>query len=146
MGIKERQAFRKERRQKIEELIKLGKGMQDLPLSAKKGDYQQIFKQVWPFLQEAFSFIKLLKVTGPKVDATMDELIKLGNAISTTNDSNAQTQFQEKMMLVWGPLRTLLDIIIAFSPPKVDKVLDKIIEIGDWLTDSKLVENASLTA
>ncbi len=146
MGIKERQAFRKERRKKIEELIKLGKGLDTLPLSAKQGDYQKVFKQVWPFLQEAFSFIKLLKVTGPKVDTTMDELIKLGNAISTTNDTAAQTQFQEKMMLVWGPLRTLLDIIIAFSPEKVDKVLDKIIEIGDWLTDGKLQENSSLTA
>lgn len=145
MGLKERQAFRKERRKKIDELAKLAKNLQHLPLSAKAGDYKEVFSQIWPFLHEAFVFIKFLKVTGPKVDAAMDELIKLGEAINTTGDAAAQTKFQDKMMIVWGPLRTILDIIIAFSPEKIDKVLDKIIEVGDWLTDTKSDENAPLT-
>lgn len=75
----------------------------------------------------------------------MDELIKLGDAIVSTGDKTAQTQFQEKMGIVWLPLRTILEIVIAFSPPKVDNVLDKIIEIGNWLSNSDHDASAPLT-
>lgn len=132
-----RREIRKQRKEKINTLIDLGKQLPDLPTNITASNYQEVFKSYWPFLKEAFSFIKAFKITGQKTDATMDELIQLGNAIADNSDTVAQAKFQEKLSGIWSPIRIILNLIMTFSSDKVDDVLDKVIEVGDWITENK---------
>jgi hypothetical protein len=139
-----RQAARKERRKKINELIDLGGKLKDLPDDIKKGDFPKVFAQVWPFLRTAFEFIKVLRVTGPQVDHIMDELVAMGNNM-IENPNTDPTLFQQKMNIVWGPTRTILNLITMFTAPKVDNVIDRIIEVGDWVAGIKVEADTALT-
>jgi hypothetical protein len=140
----ERRAARKERRKKLNQLIDLSSDLKDLPDDLKKGDFQKVFKQVWPFLKTSFEFVKILKVTGPQVDHIMDELIVMGNNL--IENSNADpTLFQQKVNIVWGPVRTILNLVTMFTAPKVDNVIDRIIEVGDWIGGIKVEAETALT-
>ncbi|MGE0635800.1 MAG: hypothetical protein AB7P01_05120 [Bacteroidia bacterium] len=132
-----RREMRKQRREKMNTLLDLGKNIPDLPTTITADNYQQVFRSYWPFLKEAFSLIKALKITGQKTDDTMDELIKLGISIAENNDGDAKAKFQEKLSGIWSTIKTVFNLIMTFSPDKVDNVIDKIIEVGDWITGDK---------
>jgi hypothetical protein len=35
---------------------------------------------------------------------------------------------------IWNPVKTVLGIIVTFTNDKIDKIINDIIEIGDWMT------------
>jgi hypothetical protein len=139
-----RRASRKERRKKLNQLINLSANLKDLPNDLKKGDFPKVFAQVWPFLKTAFEFIKVLRVTGPQVDHIMDELILMGDNM-IKNPNADPTLFQQKVAIAWGPARTILNLVTMFTGPKADNVIDRIIEVGDWIGGLKVEEDTPLT-
>jgi hypothetical protein len=40
-------------------------------------------------------------------------------------------------MQFWQPVKSILGIVITFTDDKVDKVINDIIKIGDWITEEK---------
>ncbi|WP_423126910.1 hypothetical protein [Gaoshiqia sp. Z1-71] len=134
----QRKIQRAEKQEQFKLLVKAAEQVDiqvDLDGSPK---FVDVFNQVWPVLQPALNYLKLLSITGPKVDQALQFVIDLGVRISTGSASEEeQTEFIKKLDLVWGPLKIGLGIAKSFTNDKVDDILDKIIEIGDWITDNE---------
>jgi hypothetical protein len=96
------------------------------------------FNQVWPILKPVLEYAEIVKITGPGADKAIRAVIDLGERVSTGNASETeQTEFIRKLDNIWQPLKTVLGIIVTFTNDKVDKVINDIIEIGDWITEDK---------
>jgi hypothetical protein len=96
------------------------------------------FNQVWPILKPVLEYAEIVKITGPGADKAIRAVIDLGERVSTGNASETeQTEFIRKLDNIWQPLKTVLGIIVTFTNDKVDKVINDIVEIGDWITEDK---------
>ena len=109
-----------------------------IDLDQAEPKFADAFNQVWPILKPVLEYAELIKITGPDVDKVIRAVIDLGERVSTGAASEAEkTEFISKLDKVWEPAKTALGIIVTFTGEKVDKVIDKIIEIGDWITEEK---------
>lgn len=96
------------------------------------------FNSIWQILQPALEYAELIRITGPKADAGIRAVIDLGARISTGNASEQeQTLFIQKYDVIWGFASQALEIIKTFTDDKADEVIDKVIDIGDWMASQK---------
>ena len=132
-----RKAKRLARRQKINEMIEAAKNVPDLSDSDFMEDYKSKFDKVWPVLLPALEFAEQLKVTGKKADAAINELIAIGNSMAEGKATDDQADdFQDKLEDIWKYVRMALSAATVLTNDDVDDVIDKIIGIGDWITDT----------
>jgi len=96
------------------------------------------FNSIWLILQPALEYAELIRITGPKVDGIIRTVLDLGERISTGNASpQEQTLFIQKYDAIWGIASQALEIIKTFTDDKADEVIDKVIDIGDWMSAQK---------
>jgi len=96
------------------------------------------FNSIWQILQPALEYAELIRITGPKADAIIRTVLDLGARISTGNASaQEQSLFIQKYDAVWGIASQALEIIKTFTDDKADVVIDKVIDIGDWMASQK---------
>lgn len=96
------------------------------------------FNAVWDILQPALEYAELIKITGPKADTIIRTVIDLGTRISTGDaSSEEQSEFVQKFDSIWGIAGQALEIIKTFTDDKIDEVLDKVIDISDWMAAQK---------
>jgi hypothetical protein len=133
----ERKEFKSLRKSKFADIISaVGKSKIDIDLDVAEPQFVTAFNQVWPILKPILEYAEMVKLTGPGADKGIRIVIDLGNRISTGAASDAeQTAFIGTLDTVWGPVKTVLGILSTFTDDKVDAVLNKIIEIGDWITE-----------
>ena len=76
-------------------------------------------------------------MTGEKTDAALNELVAIGDSMVQGNASQAEvTAFQSKLEHIWKFVRMALSAATVLTNDDVDEVIDKIIGIGDWITDT----------
>ena len=96
------------------------------------------FNSIWVILKPALEYAELIRITGPKADAAIRTVLDLGARISTGNASDEeQTLFIQKYDAIWGFASQALEIIKTFTDDKADEVIDKVIDIGDWMSSEK---------
>lgn len=96
------------------------------------------FNSIWKILQPALEYAELIRITGPKIDVIIRSVLDLGTRVSTGNASaQEQTLFIQKYDAVWGIASQALEIIKTFTDDKADEVIDKVIDIGDWMASQK---------
>ena len=125
-----RQARRELRKSKFQDfLIKV----QEAPeLPEETPNYQERFNEYWPAAKAALEYIALSKITGKATDAKIEDVIRLGDDVA---NGNFDTQFREKLAEIWKVVRVALIAVVVFiTKDDVDEKIDKIIEIGDWLS------------
>ena len=143
----ERRAIRREKREMRKTLRNLRKDkFSEIRAVAEQTDitidldnaepkFVDAFNQVWPILKPVLEYAELVKITGPGADKAIKTGIEIGERISTGTVSDAeQTEFINKLGTVWQPAKTALGIIVTFTNDKADKVINDIVEIGDWIT------------
>jgi hypothetical protein len=65
-------------------------------------------------------------------------MIHIGHRISTGDASDTeQAMFIGYLDSVWDILEKVLGILKSFTPDNVDKVIDHMLEVGDWITDNE---------
>jgi hypothetical protein len=105
----------------------------DLDLKEKL-PYKEKFKQVWPAVKPTLEFAIILRFTGEKFDMTAKQIVVAGDILYGNQLSEPDAiDFLAKLSSVWENIDTVLEIVKVASDDKTDAVLDKIIEIGDWL-------------
>ncbi|MEO9802995.1 MAG: hypothetical protein ABJF04_07095 [Reichenbachiella sp.] len=131
-----RRAKRKERRKLLRELIEKLSGRDiSFEISDKEGanpPFIQIFKEIWPILDPALKFLIAMRLTKERVDKVLEDIHKAGQLLAS-GGAEHENEFREKFRNVWDDIEPKLEFIQIVTPNKVDKVLDDIIEIGDWI-------------
>ncbi|MCU0371604.1 MAG: hypothetical protein MUC31_09340 [Bacteroidales bacterium] len=109
-----------------------------IDLDTTEPKFADAFNQVWPILRPILEYAELVKITGPEADKVIRAVIDIGGRISTGAASEAEkTEFIQKLDNIWQPVKTVLGIIVTFTNDNVDNVINKIIEIGDWITEER---------
>ena len=134
-----RRMLRKEKKSKFNAILTAaGSSSITIDLDAAEPKFIEAFNQVWPILKPILEYAELVKITGPGADKVIRTLIDTGERISTgTAGPGEESVFITTLDSIWQPVKTVLGIIITFTDDKVDKVINDIIEIGDWITGDK---------
>lgn len=99
--------------------------------------YEEQFAKVWPAVKAVLEFGISLKVTGPKFDQSLTGFIELGDSMASDDEitDERSKELVEKFREVWSWMQTILTVVKVFTGDDADKVIDKIIEVGDWILD-----------
>lgn len=129
---KERKQLRKA---KFDELMTKVDEVPDFPEDGTAPDYVIRFKTYWPLAKAAMQFAEVSRITGPKMDLHIQRIVELGDARVNNPDNNPDSEFIQKIQRAWKVVRTILITITVFiTKDKTDEKIDKLIEIGDWIT------------
>jgi hypothetical protein len=130
-----RKLNRKERKKAFKKFLEAIMVFKDLDLKEKL-PYKDKFKQVWPAIKPTLEFATILKFTGEKFDLAARQIVLTGDNLagSQFKESDA-VDFLAKLAGIWENIESVLEIAKVVSDDKTDAVLDRIIEIGDWLFD-----------
>lgn len=133
----ERQAQRQERKQKLEALISAAENVPEMSDSEMMQNYEKQFDKVWPLMKAALQFAASLRVTGNKADAALEEIVTIGDRMAAGDATAAdKDQFEQKLSKIWGVARMGISAAMVLTNDKVDAVLEKVLGIGDWITDT----------
>jgi hypothetical protein len=128
-----RKQHRKERKEAFDKLIEALKAFMDIDLKEKL-PYKDKFKQVWPAVKPTLEFAVILNVTGEDFDTTAKQLILYGDGLFNKDLTEQEAVgFLGDLKDIWNTVEPALDTLKIVVPDKVDAVIDKIIEIGEWL-------------
>lgn len=131
-----RKTLRKVRKTKFKAIIDAA-GIVNInfDLDAAEPKFADAFNQIWPVLKPILEYAELVKITGTGADKVIRTVIDLGERISNgTASSGEQSAFISTLDNIWNPVKTVLGIIVTFTNDKIDKIINDIIEIGDWMT------------
>lgn len=128
-----RRLNRMERKQAFGKFLEAIMIFKDISLKEKLS-YKDKFKQVWPAVKPTLEFATILKFTGEKFDMTAKQIVVTGDNLYGNEISDTEAiDFLAKLSGIWENIDNVLEIVKAVTDDKSDAVLDKIIEIGDWL-------------
>jgi hypothetical protein len=128
-----RKQYRKEHKQAFDKFVEAIKAFMEIDLKEKL-PYKQKFNQVWPALKPTIEFLIVLRVTREKFDTPANEVIILGDSLYGKDFTDQEAlDFLSKLSEIWETVESVLEILKIVVPDRTDAVIDKIIEIGDWL-------------
>jgi hypothetical protein len=132
-----RKKLKKEKVAKFKAIIEAaGTTKITIDLDVAEPKFIDAFNQIWPLLKPVLEYAEVIKLTGPGADKVIRTVIDLGGRVSTGNASESeQTDFTNTLDAIWQPVKAVLGIVVTFTNDKVDKVINDIIEIGDWITE-----------
>jgi hypothetical protein len=129
---KERKAIR---RSKFDELITRVRNVQDFPDDGSTPVYETDFIIYWPVIRAALDFVESSKITRPKMDLQIQRIIQLGDGMAENPAYDPNSEFILIVQKTWRIIRSILIAISVFlTKEKTDERIDKLIEIGDWIT------------
>jgi uncharacterized protein YqgC (DUF456 family) len=128
-----RKQYRKERKKAFINLISTLKTFQEIDLKEKL-PYQEKFKQVWPAVKPTLEFIILLKITRERFDVPARKIVILGDKLSGMDITEEEAlDFLDDLGIIWDIAESALETLKIALGEKADAVIDKIIEIMEWL-------------
>ena len=125
----ERDQIRAKRKKNFQKLKDKFEKMADPPEDATR---EQKFKAYWPFFERVLIFLRDLKITKERADLKIDEIIEWGNSVKSGEAVGTSNQFAKRFGKAWKGIRFILKFA-SFIREKWDTVIDKIIDIGDFL-------------
>lgn len=124
---------RKERKQAYTKFLEAIMVFKDLELKEKLS-YKEKFRQVWPAIKPTLEFAVILKFTGDKFDMSARQVLVFGDQLygSEITDEGA-VEVLTRLSGIWENIESVLEIIKVITDDKTDAIIDKVIEIGEWL-------------
>lgn len=131
-----RKNLRKEKKAKFSAIVEAaGRTNITIDIDNAEPKFVDAFNQIWPLLKPVLEYAELVRITGPGADKVIRTVIDLGERISSGSASpSEQSAFISTLDTIWSPVKMVLGIIVTFTNDKVDKIINDIIEIGDWIT------------
>lgn len=131
-----RKQYRREKKAAFNKFLEAINAFKDIDL-AEKLPFKEKLKQVWPAIKPTLEFVIILRITGVKFDAEANQLVIFGDKLFkgevTEQDS---IDFLSDLADIWDTIESVLEILKIVVGDKADAVIDKIIEIGDWLFEN----------
>ena len=132
----ERQDRKTDRQGKFSKLMTKVKETQDFPEDVEDQDYGKNFKIYWPVVRAGLEFAESAKITREKMDLRIGHVIELGDGMAKDPKFDPESEFIQKVQKAWRIIRTVLIAITIFiTDDENDDKIDKLVEIGDWISD-----------
>lgn len=136
-----RRAARKQRRaaqkQRVQDIISAAKNLPEVSDDASVQTLQADFTKYWPVLKEVLEWVANSNFVGKKTKNALLDAVALGDqAANTPDDADANRKFVEAVNKYWKTVRVILNVATVWTNDDQDKVIEKIILIGDILTDN----------
>ncbi|OEK00821.1 hypothetical protein BFP97_04540 [Roseivirga sp. 4D4] len=138
MGRAERRANRQARKTQRRRLIAAVKNaIENNTITFKPDDdgaeppFADVFNQIWPILDPALKFTETY--TNDATDAVLQEVWAAGSAIANGGGDADASAFQAKFDQVWDKISFYLELAQTFTNDATDKVIDEVLDIGDWI-------------
>jgi len=128
-----RRLNKKERKEAFEKIKTILEGIPNLDLQEKL-PYKERFNKFWPLLKASLELAILMKYTGEKFDLSAQKLIVIGDSMygKELTDEKA-LDFLHQLTSYWETIEIILEILKVVASDKLDEVIDKVIEIGEWI-------------
>jgi hypothetical protein len=105
----------------------------DLNLKEKL-PYKEKFKQVWPAIKPTLEFAVIHKFTGEKFDMSARQVLSFGDRLYGSEITDEQAlELLTILSGIWENIESVLEIVKVITDDNTDVVIDKVIEIGEWL-------------
>ena len=128
-----RKQYRKEHKNALNKLLEAVKSFTTIDLKEDM-PYKDRFKQVWPALKPTLEFVIKLRFTGEKFDAPAMQLVILGDKLYGGQVTEEEAvEFLGNLQDIWDMIEKILETLKIVVGDQADAVIDKIIEIGEWL-------------
>lgn len=128
-----RKIDRKARKIAFTKLLEAVKAVKDVDIS-KDLPYRDKFKQVWPIVKPTLEFAVVLKATGKKFDLAANKIIVFGDDLAGQEVTDEKAiEFLDKLADIWEKVEYVLEILKIVMDDKKDEIIDKVIEVGEWL-------------
>ena len=123
------------RKQKFSELMTKVNLTPDFPEDGSTPDYARNFMTYWPLAKAALEFAESTRITRPKMDLQIQKIIALGDGMAGDLVSDPDSEFIVKIQKAWRIIRTILIALTVFmKSDRNEDRMDKLIEIGDWIS------------
>jgi hypothetical protein len=128
-----RKQYRREHKDAFNKLLEAVKAFATIDLKENL-PYKDRFKQAWPAIKPTLEFVIRLRFTGEKFDAPAMQLVILGDKLygGPVTEEEA-VEFLGKLQDIWDFIEKILETLKIVVGDQADAVIDKIIEIGEWL-------------
>ncbi len=130
-----RKAKRSERREDLKVLLNAiqNAGSISIPEDDSSPNFISKFNEIWPILKPALKFAIKLRLTDEKADKVLEAVLTAGELVAKGGSAADQSAFQEKFRDAWDKIEIALEVIQLVTPANVDKVIDDVMEVGDWI-------------
>ena len=130
-----RQERKTSRKQKFSELMTKVNQTPGFPEDGSTPDYVHNFITYWPLAKAALEFAESTRITRPKMDLQIQRIIALGDGMAGNPANDPDSEFIMKFQKTWRIIRTIFIALIVFiKNEKTEDRVDKLIEIGDWIS------------
>ena len=130
-----RKAAKETRRAKLAEIIHLASSTPDVPEEFENSDFAERFTEYWPLLRAGLEFVEDSWLTGKKTDEALQHIVAVGDNVTRQEvESHEMEDFIEKIQKIWDVVSRVLYVATVFTNDDTDEVLEKIIDIGNWVT------------
>lgn len=137
-----KKAARKERsiqKKKLFEAIK-NANLTFEPDGSSDMKFIDVFQDIWPILDPALKYAIAMDKTNEQTDKVLEDVWAAGGVIANGGDEESQSQFFQDFRQIWAKIENALERLedlndLIIKNDKVEEVLDKVLEIGDWLAD-----------
>lgn len=138
-----RRQRRKTRRAKFRKVLDEARRLPDFSDAGFEGDFREKFNTIWPAVRAALDFIAILRFIPQPVERMLDRVLIIGDRMETgVARAEEEDEFVEQLTEVWSTARTVLGLATIVTGSRVDDAVEKIISIGDWITDLNEEEGA----
>lgn len=133
---KERKGQRGLRLKAFNKIIEVIGSFKDIDFD-KSMTYKEKFNEVWPLMKPLIEFFIILRFTGDKFDSAAKKVILVGENMykNESVDDVEVIDFLEKLAAIWEKIEFILEIIKFAVDDKKDEIIDKAIEVGEWIFD-----------
>ena len=123
------------RKQKFSELMAIVNQAPDFPDDGSTPDYARNFMTYWPLAKAALEFAESSRITRPKMDLQIQRIIVMGDGMTGSPVSDPDSEYIMKFQKTWRIIRTVVIALTVFvKNEKTEDRVDKLIEIGDWIS------------
>jgi hypothetical protein len=101
-------------------------------------EFMNTFNPIWPIMKPLLEYAELVKITGKETEKVIRTLTDKGQRIFTgSSDSGEELIFINMIKTIWQPVKVVPGIVVTFTNDYADKVINDIIEIVDWITQTE---------
>lgn len=133
---KNRQSQKGLRRKAFKKIVEAIESCKTIDLE-KSMTYKEKFKEVWPLMKSLIEIFIILRFTGDKFDSAAQKVVLVGENMykKESVDDMEVADFLDKLAAIWEKIEFILEILKIAVNDKTDDVIDKAIEIGEWVFD-----------